>query len=110
MPETIRTAKRVRMISIPQGAFRARVVMISARTLARCFRELRARVIFLAVPVYFQKNLANAIREMWPDGDAGNSHLTIYDYVDTQVGILDNYFRMRSYNYGVHPDQLLNAN
>jgi hypothetical protein len=25
------------------------------------------------------------------------------------VGILDNYFRMRSYSYGVHPDLLLNG-
>jgi hypothetical protein len=46
---------------------------------------------------------------MCQDGESGDSRLTIYDYVDSRVGILDNYFRMRSYNYGVHPDLLLNG-
>ena len=41
--------------------------------------------------------------------DPADCGLTIYDYVDTRVGILDNYFRMRSYSYGVHPDLLLNG-
>ncbi len=31
----------------------------------------------------------------------------IYDYVDRHIGLLENFFRMRSYNYGVHPDVLL---
>ena len=49
------------------------------------------------------------MRDMCQDGDAADCRLTIYDYVDSRVGILDNYFRMRSYSYGVHPDLLLNG-
>ena len=75
----------------------------------QCSHLLKSHVVFLAVPVHFQKNLFNAIRDMCQDGDSGDSRLTIYDYVDSRVGILDNYFRMRSYNYGVHPDLLLSG-
>ncbi len=93
----------------PPAAGKAPVLLVSPRALPSLAHAFRSNVIVLAVPVYFQKNLANAIREMSMDGDGSDMRLTIYDYVDTNVGILDNYFRMRSYNYGVHPDLLLNA-
>jgi hypothetical protein len=51
--------------------------------------------------------MADAIRNLHMNGSEEN-RLRIYDYVDRKVGLLDNYFRMRSYNYGVHPDLLLN--
>lgn len=95
--------------SLPPAAGKAPVLLVSPRALPAFAHAFKSNVIVLAVPVYFQKNLANAIREMSLDGDGSDLRLTIYDYVDTNVGILDNYFRMRSYNYGVHPDQLLNA-
>ncbi len=91
------------------GAPRARVLLVSAGAIAQCSRTMRYHVVFLAVPVFFQKNLSNAIRDISQDGETADNRLTIYDYVDYRVGILDNYFRMRSYNYGVHPDLLLNS-
>lgn len=91
------------------GAAQARVLLVAPGALPQCSRKLRSHVVFLAVPVYFQKNLSNAIRDISQDGETADHRLTIYDYVDTRVGILDNYFRMRSYNYGVHPDLLLNG-
>ena len=94
---------------LPPGAFEARVVLISPRAMPYISHLLKAHVVFLAVPVYFQKGLSNAIRDLCQDGDLGGNRLTIYDYVDSKVGILENYFRMRSYNYGVHPDLLLNG-
>ncbi|MCE5333244.1 MAG: hypothetical protein LLG06_01505 [Desulfobacteraceae bacterium] len=93
---------------MPAESLKASVLLISPKILSRYTHLLRVNVIFLAVPVYFQKGLANAIRELSSDGEASDLTLKIYDYVDVQVGILDNYFRMRSYNYGVHPDLLLN--
>jgi hypothetical protein len=96
--------------NVPQtGASQGKVLLISPRVMPQCSHVLKSHVVFLAVPVHFQKNLFNAIRDMCQDGDSGDSRLTIYDYVDSRVGILDNYFRMRSYNYGVHPDLLLNG-
>ncbi|MGC9195246.1 MAG: DEAD/DEAH box helicase [Syntrophobacteraceae bacterium] len=90
------------------GALQPRVIFIAPGALAQHARTLRSHVVFLAVPVYFQKNLSNAIRDISQDGETADNRLTIYDYVDSRVPILDNYFRMRSYNYGVHPDLLLN--
>ncbi len=90
-------------------ASQGKVLLISPRVMPQCSHLLKSHVVFLAVPVHFQKNLFNAIRDMCQDGDSGDSRLTIYDYVDSRVGILDNYFRMRSYNYGVHPDLLLSG-
>jgi len=43
------------------------------------------------------------------NGTAGDRRFKIYDYVDRRIGLLENYFRMRSYNYGVHPDVLLSS-
>jgi len=95
--------------AMPPGALNARVVLMSPRVMPYFSHVLKTRVVLLAVPVYFQKSLSNALRDMSVDGDSGDSRLTIYDYVDSRVGILENYFRMRSYNYGVHPDLLLNG-
>ncbi|MEM5788819.1 MAG: DEAD/DEAH box helicase family protein [Syntrophobacteraceae bacterium] len=86
----------------------AQVFLISPQALSKYSGALKSNVIFLAVPVYFRKALASAIREVSQDGVSPDSRLRIYDYVDSNIGILDNYFRMRSYNYGVHPDLLLN--
>ncbi len=94
---------------LPPGAFDAKVMLISAPVVPQCSRLLKAHVIFLAVPVYFQKSLSNALRDMSQNGDSSDSRLTIYDYVDSRIRILENYFHMRSYNYGVHPDLLLSA-
>lgn len=93
--------------SLPTGAS---VVLVTANTLTQCAQNMQALVLFLAVPVYFPKTMANAIRSLHPNGTTGESKLKIYDYVDKRVGLLENYFRMRSYNYGVHPDVLLNSN
>jgi hypothetical protein len=81
------------------------VVLVTPQVLAQYSGGLSSKVLFLAVPVYFRKNLAGAIQSLSSNG--GEKRLKIYDYVDTQVGLLENYFRMRSYNYGIHPSVLL---
>jgi hypothetical protein len=86
------------------------VILITPQTLTQCFRTLNSKVLFLAVPLYFGQNFTNALRDLQQNGTGTERRLKIYDYVDRQIGLLDNYFRMRSYNYGVHPDVLLNAN
>ncbi len=85
-------------------------VFVTVQTLAQCAQELNCKVVFLAVPVYFRKHLAFAIRNLYPNGNSNEGRIKIYDYVDQNVGLLENYFRMRSYNYGVHPDVLLGLN
>ncbi|ABK16064.1 DEAD/DEAH box helicase [Syntrophobacter fumaroxidans] len=83
-------------------------VFVTAQTLTRCSQALSSKTLVLAVPLYFRKNLALAIRDLFQNGSSPESKFKIYDYVDHKIGLLENFFRMRSYNYGVHPDVLLN--
>jgi superfamily II DNA or RNA helicase len=83
-------------------------ILVTPETLIHSFRNRAFKVLFLATPVYFKGRLAHAIRNLQPNDNG--TRLKIYDYVDRNVGLLGNYFRMRSYNYGVHPDLLMNSN
>jgi hypothetical protein len=93
--------------NLPSGPV---AVLVTPQIFARSFRNLRSKVLFLAVPLFFRSRLAYAIRNLHQNGNSNSDRLKIYDYVDHRVGLLENYFRMRSYNYGVHPDVLLNRN
>jgi len=85
-------------------------VLVNDRNLTECLKYIHSRVLFLAVPTYFHKTLAQALRSLSQNGNsAEDRRMVIYDYVDQKVGLLENYFRMRSYNYGVHPDVLLSS-
>ncbi len=95
-------------LDLPEGPV---VVLMDAETLSQCFQKFSSKVLFLASPIYFRRRLAQAIRNLSQNGNLSEGRrLKIYDYVDQRVGLLENYFRMRSYNYGVHPDLLLNPN
>ncbi|MEJ5348538.1 MAG: DEAD/DEAH box helicase family protein [Desulfosoma sp.] len=103
--------------NFPQGPA---VVIMKADDLLRCYRHVIMEVLFLAVPLFFKKNVTQALRALLMScgGHGGNGsgassngrRVKIYDYVDQKIGLFENYFRMRSYNYGVHPDILLNNN
>lgn len=103
--------------NFPQGPA---VVLMSADDLLRCYRHVSTGVLFLAVPLFFKKNVTQAIRGLIAHAGSNNGsgaaassngrRVKIYDYVDHKIGLFENYFRMRSYNYGVHPDVLLNNN
>lgn len=84
-------------------------ILVSPQTMIKCLPRVNSRILFLAVPLYFRQHLANVIRDLNQNGSSADSRLKIYDYVDQRVGLFENYFRMRSYSYGVHPDLLLSA-
>ncbi len=85
------------------------VVLVTPQMFVRYSRSLAVRVLVLAVPLYFRGRMAYAIRNLYcTTSGNGAGKLKIYDYVDHKVALLENYFRMRSYNYGVHPDALIN--
>lgn len=84
--------------------------LLSPQTMAEHQLKLNSRILFLAVPLYFRQHVANFLRELGQNGNSCESKLKIYDYVDHRIGLFENYFRMRSYNYGVHPDLLLGVN
>ena len=92
------------------------VLILTPRILASCYPYLkRVRSVFLAVPLYFTDPLLNALKTLSTmSSNGGSKNLThshkkikIFDYVDTNIGLLTNYFRMRSYNYGLPPDVTL---
>jgi len=91
-------------LELPEGPA---AVLMTPQTFVQCSSNIQARVLFLAVPIYFRNHMANALRNMHPNGN--DQKIKIYDYVDNRISLLENYFRMRSYNYGIHPDVLLNA-
>lgn len=85
-------------------------ILVTPKTLTQCADKFSSPILFLAVPIYFRRQLAHTIRNLYQNGTGTPGRLKIYDYVDQRIGLLENYFRMRSYNYGVHPDVLLNPN
>ena len=91
---------------LPNGT---KTVLLTQDALQRCGKRLTAGALFLAVPVYFRRRLAAAVEELHSNRESPENGFKVYDYIDHRIGILDNYFRMRSYSYGVHPDVLLNS-
>lgn len=94
---------------IPLDTGKPTAFFVSPEVLTQCAQSLTASVLFLAEPFYFRQTLAQAIRCLNRNTNGEDGKLKIYDYVDTRIGLLDNYFKMRSYNYGVHPDLLLTS-
>ncbi len=94
----------------PEVLENSEVYVLSSQTLLKCYHNLKLKALFLAVPLYFHDELAEAIRHLIflsTQGQVIAERLRIYDYVDSNIGLLENYFRMRAYNYGVPPDVLL---
>jgi Type III restriction enzyme, res subunit len=86
------------------------VVLVTSDVLLRYSRNLPVKILVLAIPAYFRGRMAHAIRNLYHgSGGNGPEKLKIYDYVDRNIALLENFFRMRSYNYGVHPDMLINT-
>ena len=82
---------------------------MTSDVLLRYSRNLPVKILVLAIPAYFRGRMAHAIRNLYHgSGGNGPEKLKIYDYVDRNIALLENFFRMRSYNYGVHPDMLIN--
>ena len=86
------------------------VFLVTSDVLLRYSRNLPVKILVLAIPAYFRGRMAHAIRNLYHgSGGNGPEKLKIYDYVDRNIALLENFFRMRSYNYGVHPDMLINT-
>ncbi len=84
------------------------LLLAPLETISSNFKPTGARILFLTAPVYFKGELAEFLKSL-NSGDP-RSRVKIYDYVDTQVGILKNYFRIRSYSYGMKSQPLFMEN
>ncbi|MGC8719982.1 MAG: DEAD/DEAH box helicase family protein [Thermodesulforhabdaceae bacterium] len=96
------------------------ILIVTPRVLVHCYPYLKKiKSLFLAVPLYFNDPLLNALKILTASAGNGGSRdeagfpssrshkIKIFDYVDTNIGLLTNYFRMRSYNYGFPPEVIL---
>jgi hypothetical protein len=76
------------------------VVLASRQVLQEEMLEGRYRVLFLTTPLSFQGRISEQLHKLLSRRN-GQPPMRVYDYVDCKVSILDNFFRMRSYAYGL---------
>jgi hypothetical protein len=62
--------------------------------------EVRFEAVFLTTPINFRGKIIRWFQNVLRRDD-GQPPIKVYDYVDSKVSILDNFFRMRSYAYGL---------
>ncbi len=79
---------------------RVQVMLANRQFFKEMTPEVRFGALFLTTPLDFQDKIILPLRRILKRND-GQPLVKIYDYVDTKISILDNFFRMRSYAYGL---------
>jgi hypothetical protein len=77
-----------------------RVVLASRQVLQEEVLGGRYGALFLTTPLSFQGQISEHLHKLLARRN-GQPPMRVYDYVDCKVSILDNFFRMRSYAYGL---------
>ncbi len=76
------------------------VVLTNRRFFQKKVPETSFEALFLTTPLNFRGEIINRLQRVLQRDD-GQPLVKIYDYVDSKISILDNFFRMRSYAYGL---------
>jgi superfamily II DNA or RNA helicase len=76
------------------------VVLASRQVFQQEVLAGRYGALFLTTPLSFQGRISEHLHKLLTRRN-GQPPMRVYDYVDCKVGILDNFFRMRSYAYGL---------
>ncbi len=76
------------------------VMLASRRLFMKILPEVSFDALFLTTPLNFQDKIIEPLQRVLKRND-GQPLVKIYDYVDSKISILDNFFRMRSYAYGL---------
>lgn len=79
---------------------RIQVVLASRQFFQEAIPEGRYGALFLTTPLSFQGKISDHLHKLLTRRN-GQPPMRVYDYVDSKVSILDNFFRMRSYAYGL---------
>ena len=79
---------------------RIQVVLANRKFFQKMVPEAHYAALFLTTPLNFRGAIIKRLQKVLRRND-GQPLVKVYDYVDTQVSILDNFFRMRSYAYGL---------
>jgi hypothetical protein len=76
------------------------VVLANRQLFQKMISEIKFEALFLTTPVNFRGRTIGWLQGMLKRDD-GQQLIKLYDYVDSKISILDNFFRMRSYAYGL---------
>jgi hypothetical protein len=97
-PQTLE--ERDRRLSEQLREENIQVVLASRRYLQKMVPEARFAALFLTAPLSFRGKVIEHLQRLLHRSN-GQPLVKIYDYVDSKISILDNFFRMRSYAYGL---------
>lgn len=76
------------------------VVLANRQFFQKMISETKFEALFLTTPLNFRGRTIDWFQGMLRRND-GQPLMKVYDYVDSKISILDNFFRMRSYAYGL---------
>jgi superfamily II DNA or RNA helicase len=76
------------------------VVLANRQLFQKMISETKFEALFLTTPLNFRGRTIGWFQGMLRRDD-GQQLMKLYDYVDGKISILDNFFRMRSYAYGL---------
>jgi superfamily II DNA or RNA helicase len=76
------------------------VVLANRQFFQKIIPETKFEALFLTTPLNFRGRTIGWFQGMLRR-DNGRPLIKVYDYVDSKISILDNFFRMRSYAYGL---------
>ncbi|MFP3870691.1 MAG: DEAD/DEAH box helicase [Syntrophobacteria bacterium] len=79
---------------------KVQVVLASRQSFEQMIPEAGFAALFLTTPLSFRGKIVENLQRLLQRNN-GQPPVKIYDYVDSKVSILDNFFRMRSYAYGL---------
>jgi superfamily II DNA or RNA helicase len=76
------------------------VVLANRQLFQKMDPETNFEALFLTTPINFRGKVIRWLQRVLRR-DGGRPPMKVYDYVDSKISILDNFFRMRSYAYGL---------
>jgi len=79
---------------------KVQVVLVNRQFFKKMIPETKFEALFLTTPLNFRGRTIGWFQGMLRRDD-GQPLTKVYDYVDSKISILDNFFRMRSYAYGL---------
>ena len=93
-------AGRKKSLSQQLTAKKIQVVLASRQLFQKMDPQTTFEALFLTTPLNFRGRLIQWFQKVLKRDD-GQPPIKVYDYVDSKISILDNFFRMRSYAFGL---------
>jgi ASC-1-like (ASCH) protein len=76
------------------------VVLANRQLFQKMLPTLKFEALFFTTPLDFRGKIIERLQKVLRRNN-GQPLVRVYDYVDSKISILDNFFRMRSYAYGL---------